>query len=414
MTTRRQFVKAASILGAGINWASLMPPIGTGDTSSDSVDWLRVRELFPVSAWEKIHLNSGSAGVMPSPVQDYLVELIKQVNRKAPYEVWNEWQVIKTDNILRLAELTHSKISELQIVRNSTEALNMIIYGLQLNKGDEVIIGQQDYPFVHNAWSNRATRDDIIIKEVDIDIPATDEDILEAYAELITDKTKVMHITHITHREGHIMPVKKLTQLAHDRGVQVLVDGAHVLGQIKVDLKDLNCDYFASSLHKWLNAPLGTGLLYVKEHKIKELYNHPSSNLSATETISKYEHLGTRAWANEIGITAALDFQDALGIDIKVNRLQGLKEYWCNQVKDIDNVQLKTWIEPRYSAAVATFKLDNLSNGKTLKSLSDDFNIHAKSVGGKGGGGIRVSPNIFTTEKELDQLVSAISNLSDR
>ena len=412
MSSRRQFVKGASLLGLGINWASLIPTVRLMGSNTEGVDWGHVRDLFPISTWEKIYLNSGSAGVMPTPVQDHLIELIKKVNSKAPYEVLGEWQEIKASNLSRLAEMTNCGHGELQIVRNTTEALNMIIYGLTLDNGDEVVMGQQDYPFAKNAWLNRAKRDDLIIKEVDLQIPAHDEEILAAYDKLITDKTEVVHITHITHREGHIMPVKKLTALAHSKGAQVVVDGAHSVANINLDLKDLDCDYFASSLHKWLNAPLGTGLLYVKEEKIKDLYNHPSSHLEAYDSINKFEHLGTRAWANEMGISAALDFHEALGHENKMNRLQELKEYWTGQLMDVDNFKLKTWIEPRYSRAVATFSLDNVSNGKILNSLNRDYNIHAKSVGGIGGGGIRVSPNVFTTEEELDQLVFAIRKLS--
>lgn len=414
MSSRRQFVKGASMFGLAINWPSLISKLPMSDPrNAESVDWGQVRDLFPISTWEKIHLNSGSAGVMPTPVQDHLIELIKKVNSKAPYEVWGEWQEIKMSNLSRLAEMTNCDHKELQIVRNTTEALNMIIYGLDLDGGDEIVMGQQDYPFAKNAWQNRAKRDGVIIKEVDLQIPAKDEEILAAYDAVITDKTKVVHITHITHREGHIIPVKKLTTLAHGKGAQVVVDGAHAVANINLDFKDLDCDYFASSLHKWLNAPLGTGLLYVKEEKIKDLYNHPSSNLDAYDSMNKYEHLGTRAWANEIGIAAALDFHEALGHDNKLNRLQELKEYWTGQLEDVDNLKLKTWIEPRYSGAVATFSLDNISNGKIRNSLNKDYNIHAKSVGGKGGGGIRVSPNVFTTKEELDQLVFAIRKMSE-
>lgn len=412
MSNRRNFVKGLSLLGLMPSWLSELSSLTELIHANDGVDWDQVRLQFPISSWEKIHLNSGSAGVMPTPVQEHLIKLIRQLNSKAPYEVWGEWQEVKKANISRLATTLKSKPEELQIVRNTTEALNMIIYGLRLEPNDQVIVASYDYPYARNTWANRSERDGIEVRIVDIHLPATDEEIVEAYRAALTDKTKVIHVTHMTHREGHIMPVKAITELAHENGVEVVVDGAHVVGHIDCDLADIGCDYFASSLHKWLNAPIGTGLIFVKEEKIDSLYGHPSSYENSRDSISKYEHLGTRAWHNEIGISAALDFHKLLGFENKKERLQFLKEYWIEKVEDIPSVSMHTWKDARYSGAVATLSVKDISGGNLVRKLDKDYNIHAKSVGAGWGSGLRVSPNIFTSTDELDTFAKAIREIA--
>ncbi len=414
MASRRAFIKGVTLLGISNDWMRTIDQLSKNIHAVDGIDWASIRALFPIANWDKIQFNSGSAGVMPIPVRDNLLGLIEYVNSKAPYHVWGEWQKTKQNTLSRLSEMTGCLPEELQIVRNTTEALNMIIYGLYFKPGDEVIIASHDYPFARNAWLNRSNRDGVILKEANVVLPASDEEVVKAYEAQITEKTKAIHITYITHREGHIMPVEAVTELAHKSGIEVIVDGAHVIGQIGVDLKKIDCDYFGSSLHKWLSAPLGTGLLFVKKDKIDQLYNHPSSNLDVRDKMDKYEHIGTRAWANEIGISAALDFHEMIGQKAKTDRLQHLKEYWMNKVYDIEGVHMHTYMDSTHSAAVSTFSIDGFSGGQIRNIMNDEYDIHIKSVGGAWGSGIRVSPNIFTDYNDLDRLVGAISDISKR
>ena len=216
----------------------------------------------------------------------------------------------------------------------------------------------------------------------------------------------------MTHREGHIMPVADLSSMASQNGAYSVVDGAHVVGQIPVDLHQLGCDFYGSSLHKWLNAPHGTGLIYAKENRISSLYNHPSSYPDAYKSMDKFEQIGTRDWANEIAIKAALDFHDLIGTEHKTKRLQELKEYWTSKVKYFPYVKVITDTDPESSCAVATFIIEDLSGGKVVRILNDRFDIHAKSVSGPWGSGVRISVNIFTSFSELDRLIGAISQIS--
>ncbi len=380
-------------------------------TSENGIDWEEVRNQFPVVKWEKLHLNSGSAGVMPSIVSNHLKGLTDVMNQMAPYEAWSSWQDTMTDTRSRLAKMINVETQEIEFVRNTTEALNIIIYGLRFEPSDEVILCEHDYPYAINAWKNREARDKLKLHVLKFQLPQTDDQIIAAYAAAITPRTKVIHITYMTHRQGQIMPVAKLVKLAKEHDIQVVVDGAHTLAHIPLDISLLGCDYYATSLHKWLNAPHGTGLLYVNKERVADLMPHPSSN-QPDATIQKYAHLGTRAYQQEVGISAALDFHDLIGQERKYNRLQELKHYWTRQLLDNDRILWQTDLSDDKSCAVVTIKIDGMSTSKVLKSLDQDYSIHAKSVGGSWGSGIRISPNIFTNFTELDHLVSSISEIS--
>ena len=409
-SSRRRFLETTSLLGV----TSLLSKAGISYTEeiigSSGVNWEAVRAQFPITSWDKIHLNSGSAGVLPSQVSDHLVDLIRYMSTRAPYEVWDEWQDTKQANLDRLAKLIGAKPSELQVVRNTTEALNMIITGLSIAEGSDVIITTNAYPFAVNAWKRKATKENFNIIEVEITLPKSDDEVVKIFQDAITPNTSIVHVTQMTHREGHIMPVRRLVDLAHQQAAQVVVDGAHVVGQINVDLHELGCDYFASSLHKWLNAPLGTGLIYVSEEHLSSLEGHLSSYPGSSDSMDKYEHIGTRCWANEIGITAALDFHEAIGGEAKRQRLDELKRYWVDRVADLASVHMHTTIEQ--SCAIATFSIDDYKAGQILKVLDEEYDIHAKSVSSTWGSGVRISPNIFTNEGELDQLISAIRKIA--
>ena len=407
--TRRSLLKNSFLL---LGLPSIIHRSNFLNIDSNTINWDKIREYFPITSWEKLHLNSGSAGVMPNPVLDYTIEAIRYMNSKAPYEVWGEWQAIKKSNINRIQRMIGAPEQSVEIVRNTTEALNMIISGLQMKENGEVIISNNAYPFAVNAWENKATKEGIQIKKISYQLPDTDDAILNQYEEVISPETQVIHITHMTHREGHIQPIDRIIEMAHKRNIQVVVDGAHCIGQIPLNLKDSDIDFYASSLHKWLNAPHGTGLLYVKPELVPSLHNHPSSYPGASDKIAKFEHIGTRAFHQEIGIHAALDFHDQIGLIPKMNRLQSLKEYWVEQLKEEPKVNMHTNIDPKYSGAVSTLSVEGFSGGQLVKILDRDYDIHIKSVGGLWGSGVRMSVNIFHDYSDLDKFVYAIKEIA--
>ena len=290
----------------------------------------------------------------------------------------------------------------------------MIIDGLNIPSGSEVIVSSEDYPFALNAWKNKAARESLDLIQINMDLPSGDSEILDAYLKNITPKTRAIHITHMTHRQGHIMPVEKLVQAVKEKNIAVVVDGAHCIAQIDVDLGALGCAFYASSLHKWLNAPHGTGFLFVREDKIGQLYNHPSSNLDKKDSIEKFEHIGTRAFHQEIGIKAALDFHELIGAERKTERLHAMKTMWFDQVSSTPKCSMHTDPSREKSCAVATFSIKGIGGSKIVNLLDTEFDIHAKSVGGHWGSGVRISTNLFTSEEDIKRLVHAIEHIAKR
>jgi len=406
---RRSILKRLPFL-AGI--PTLLSDLDFQSQTHHGLDWDAIKNAFPISTWEKLHLNSGSAGVMPAYVQDYVFDAIKYMNVKAPYEVWNEWQEIKEQNLVRLRQMIDAQEDSIQIVRNTTEALNMIITGLQLKTQDEIIISNNAYPFAINAWLNKAQREDLSIKNIEYVLPLSDEEVVQHYESAITPNTKVIHITHMTHQQGHIQPVSKIIEMARPHGIAVVVDGAHCLGHMPLDMQKSDIDYYTSSLHKWLNAPHGTGLIYIRPELIGRLHNHSSSYLNATDQIQKFEHIGTRAFHQEIGISAALDFHNSIGLVNKMNRLQSLKEYWTKALEQHPNVFLHTDVAAKYSGAIATIAIDGYSGSQLVKLLDRDHDIHIKGVSGLWGSGLRVSVNIFHDYVDMDRFVEAIRTIA--
>ena len=393
-------------------WSSELYQMSHSIGHSGNVDWSYIRSLFPITQWEKIQFNSGSAGVMPTPVFDYLTGLMTKMNAMAPYVAWGEWQDIKAENLKRIARLIHVRPSQIAIVRNTTEALNMIIYGIRFSPGDEIVAANHDYPHALSALTNRAKRDRLKVNMVDMTLPASDDEVLEKYARAITKKTRLVLATYMTHREGHILPVRQLAQLAHDHDAELIVDAAHAIGQFEHNLSDLGADFYATSLHKWLNTPHGTGLIYARDEHLSALYPYPSSANDVQDDIVQFEYLGTRPFAHEIGVSASLDFHDMLDPQVKQKRLHELKLYWAEKVQQMPKVHLRTDLDPGKSCAVATFYIDGKGAGEILNLLDKDFDIHAKSVGGSPHSGIRISTNVFTGYDELDKLVTAIDTIS--
>ncbi len=417
-SSRRQFLTHLGFGITALSYQSNSRPIlglSNNNLQKKHFSWSDIRESFPITQQNIIHLNSGSAGVMPQPVLDKLFDYIQQMNTMPPYEVWKIWEKQKKLNLSNLAESLGVSNEEISIVRNSTEALNNVLFGLFLKSGDEIIVAKHDYPFVLNAVRQRAVRDGVKLKVLTLNLPEqTDEEIIATYSDAITNRTKVLVLTYITHREGHILPIKKLCDMAHQKGVEVVLDAAHAYGQIEHDISDLGCDYYATSLHKWLCAPHGTGLLFIKKEKINNVYPLLSADRRVVDTMTKFEYLGTRAFHQEIGIGAALEFLDFVGLVRKQNYLHELKLYWTQMVKDIPKVNLHTNLNPEKSCATATFSIDNIPASKIYKVLDSEHNIHTKTVNIGKRGGVRISPNIFNTKKELDKLTKAIETISKK
>jgi selenocysteine lyase/cysteine desulfurase len=308
-----------------------------------------------------------------------------------------------------LANLAGCSAEEIAVNRNASEGLETIIFGLSLKPGDEVVASRQDYPNVVHAWKQREIRDGIKIRWVNLQLPSEDEAYLVAqYVSAFTPKTKVVHLTHMINWNGQILPVARIAREAHKQGIEVVVDGAHSFAQLQFNIPDFHCDYFASSLHKWLYAPIGSGLLYVKKEKIKNLYPLFASDNPQKEDIRKFEHLGTRPFFIEQAIGKALEFHEMIGSERKQKRLHYLKNYWMEKVKGLPNVKLHTSFHQAWGGAIGLVSVEGRKPGELDAYLMNTYKIHTTSIDWENIKGVRVTPNVYTTTKNLDVLVQGI------
>src|SRR6201996_544434 len=349
-------VHAAGFAKASQKISHLTPQLA----ATDEDYWAEIQRAYTVNS-NIINLNNG--GVSPSPlVVQQAVERYNQMANEGPsYFMWQILDQGREPLRQKLAHLAGAKPGEVAINRNATEALNTIIYGLPLKAGDEVIGTKQDYPNMIQAYRQRAMREGIVYKQLSFDFPIEDDAVIvKAYEEAITPRTKLIHVTHMVNWVGQTMPVRKIADMAHAHGVEVLADGAHSFGLIDFKIPDLNCDYFGTSLHKFLSAPIGSGMMWVKKDKIKNVWPLLCDDYPNSGDIRKFENIGTRSFPIEQGIGEAINFHEGIGSKRKEERIRYLKNYWASKVKTIPGVKLHTSLEAKYSCAICGVSVDGM------------------------------------------------------
>lgn len=375
--------------------------------------WQEIRNAYAVTD-EIINLNNGGVSPHPIVVEEAMIKFHKFSNKIPSLNMWRK--VDKNREPLRedLAQLAGCHTEEIAIQRNATEAIETVIFGLPLVKGDEVILTKQAYPNMMNAWKQRERRDGIKLVWLDFELPLENNSlIVETYQKAITEKTKLIHITHIINWMGQIMPVKELTDMAHAQDIEVLVDGAHSFAHIDYSLSELGCDYFGTSLHKWLSAPFGTGMLFVKQEKIGKIYPLFGAPIHQEKDIRKFENLGTRSFAIEQAIGQAIQFHNKIGTPRKEARLHELKSYWTQAVTQFPGVKIGTSLAPEYACSIALLQIDNVKPTEVSRRLLNEYNIHTVAIEFHNISGIRITPNIYTLKTELDQLIKAIQEIAN-
>jgi selenocysteine lyase/cysteine desulfurase len=290
------------------------------------------------------------------------------------------------------------------ITRNASEANEIMIFGLDLKRGDEVVITNQNYGRMITSWDQRARREGIVVKQVSFKVPPPSDDYLvEQFRAAITPRTKVIEVTHITNLTGQIMPVRRIVEMARPLGIQVFVDGAHAFAHFPFKRDDLQCDYYGTSLHKWLLAPVGTGFLYVRKDKLKNLWPLMAAAPTQDNDIRKYEEIGTHPAANHNAISAALAFHHGIGVDRKIARLRYLRDRWAKRlVKESSRVTVLTPLDDRQSGAIALFQVEGLDNVKLGAWLLSQHRIVNTPIVHPEFKGIRITPNVYTTVEEID------------
>lgn len=375
--------------------------------------WATIQQAYSASSAPILNLNNGGVSPSPLPVLQ-AVERYSQLSNQGPsYYMWRILDQGREPLRERLALLGGADPEEIAINRNATEALNTIIYGLDLSKGDEVIGCHFDYGNMMHAWRQRQEREGIVYKQLDFQFPIEDDDfIVQAYKEAITEKTKIIHVTHVINWIGQIMPVKKICRMAHEHGIEVIVDGAHSFGLLDFKITELEGDYFGTSLHKYLSAPIGSGMLWIKKEKISKVWPLLCNGQPKSENIRKFETIGTRSFSIEQGIGEALNFHNGIGTKRKEERVRYLKNYWAEKALQIPGVKIHTSLKDPYSCAIAGVSVEGLTPKDLENNLLSRFQIHTVAIPYRNLDCVRVSPHVYTRLSDLDKFVRALGILA--
>jgi selenocysteine lyase/cysteine desulfurase len=381
-------------------------------TGGDEDFWGWVRESYTVSP-NILNLNNGGVAPQPKVVQDAHIRYYQYCNEAPSYTMWQLLDQGREPLRERLAGLCGCSPEEVAINRNSTEGLNTVIFGLNLRAGDEVVLTRQDYPNMINAWRQREKRDGVKLVWIDLPLPVNDESrIVDAYVKAFGPRTRVVHVTHLINWTGQILPVRRIADEARRRGIEVIADGAHTLAHVDFKVPDLGCDYFASSLHKWLSAPFGSGLLYIRKEKVRDVWALLSNNEPDGPDIRKFESLGTRSFASEMAIGAALDFHDVIGARRKEARLRYLKDYWVDALRNLPRVRFLQSDTPHQSCAIANIAIEGKKPEEVAGELFNRHRIHTVAINWEHIHGVRVTPNVYTSTRDLDRLVAAVRKIA--
>ncbi len=384
------------------------------DAALDEDYWTVIQQAFSVTRGI-INLNNG--GVSPSPriVTEAFVRYTWQQEDATAYTMWQllepQSETIRTG----LAEVFGCSPEEIAITRNASESLEILLMGMDFKSGDEILTTTQDYPRMLTTLKQRELREGLKLNLIKIPIaPNNVDDIAAAFERAVTPKTKLILISHQINLTGQITPVKKVCDMARARGIETIVDGAHAFAQFDFKQADLGCDYYGTSLHKWIYAPKGTGLLYVRKEKIPKVWALMASEDKNRNDIRKYEEIGTHSAAMRLAIGEAILFHNAIGGKRKEERLRYLSRYWMNNLKAIPKVGFNTSFDPKQSCAIANFKIEGVDPVALGGYLMSRHKIFTTPIVHEEFTGIRITPNVYTTLWELDRFCEVVADVEKK
>ena len=415
MLNRRRFLETMLAAGAGIPalkddglerllcLARRVDGRLPAEVARDEDFWLGIQQAFTLDR-TLINLNNG--GVSPSPrvVQEAMRRYLEYSNTAPVYTMWQVLEPEIESVRRRLAASFGCDPEEMAITRNASEALEIVQLGLPLERGDEVLTTTQDYPRMLTTWHQRERREGIVVKEISFPVPPPSQDDLgDRIERAITPKTRVIHVCHITNLTGQIFPVKRICQLGRARGIEVIVDGAHAYAHFPFTRDELDCDYYGTSLHKWLLAPHGTGFLYVRKAKIERVWPMMTAPPEMNANVRKFEEIGTHPAANHNAIAEALTFHEGIGPERKAARLRYLFQRWAKRLEKLPKVKILTPYDPAQSCGLASVAVEGVDVNKLVASLWDKYRIIVTPIVHKEFSCVRVTPNVYTTAAEIDR-----------
>ena len=379
------------------------------EAAQDEDFWFAVRHAFTVDR-SIINLNNGGVSPAPRVAQQAMNRYLDMQNMAPVHYMWKQLDPQVETVRQQLADDFGCDPEEIAITRNASESLQICQYGIDLQPGDEVVTTNQDYPRMINTYKQRVRREGIVLRQVKFPVPPPSMDLLyERVTEAVTDRTRIIHISHITNRTGQIFPVKRICQFGRDHGIEVIVDGAHSYAHFPFKHADLDCDYFGTSLHKWLLAPIGTGMLYVRRNKIEKLWPLMAAPEAQAGDIRKFEQIGTHPAANRLAIAESMTFYHSIGAERKAARLRYLRERWARRLEQIPGARVLTSYDPKMSCAIGLLAIDGVDPGELTQELWAGSRILVVPIRLPGEyEGIRITPNVYTTLQEIDTFCEAI------
>ena len=417
---KRQFIKDLVLTGIAmpLGFSGMAKAFASHSEKSPSVlaednaFWEQIRQQYILKP-DYINLENGYYNFLPQPILNKYIEHIKEINYQGSYYMLTVQWENKQKSVIALAEIAGCSPDELIITRNTTESLDTIIGGIHWQAGDEAIMAEQDYGAMLDMFKLVSERHGVVNKIISVpNHPKDDAEIVALYKNAITPKTKVILVSHMINITGQILPIKKISEMAHQYGVQVMVDGAHAFAHIQYSIADLGCDYYAASLHKWLSVPLGAGILFVKKEHIKNIWPLFGDNEKDQNKIKRINHTGTHPVHTDLTIPDSIAYYQMIGPAKKEARLRYLQQYWTSKVKDNSNIILNTPTKPDRSCAISNVGIKNMKPAILAERLMKEHKIFTVAIDYANVQGCRITPNLYTTTKELDVFVAALNTLS--
>jgi selenocysteine lyase/cysteine desulfurase len=376
--------------------------------AEDEGFWMQVREAFTLDP-NMVNFNNGGCSPSPRIVQEVLRRQLELSNQAPSFYMWRQLEPEVEDVRRRLAVMFGCDTEEMAITRNASESLETVLNGIDLKAGDEVVCTDQDYPRMVTTLKQRERREGIKLVQVKVPAaPNSHDELVKAYEDGITDKTKLILVCHVIFMTGQIYPINQIVALGKKHGIPVVVDGAHAFAQFPMKRDNLECEFYGTSLHKWLLAPIGTGFLYVKKERIPEVWSLMASSAEQTKDIRKFEEIGTHPAANHNAIGEALTFYELIGGQKRTDRLRYLRHRWTDKLVNEPKIVFHTNLKPEHSCAITTVEIKGIDIGPLSSWLLDKHGIFVTTIGHPSFQGIRVTPNIYTTLSEVDRFTEAM------
>lgn len=428
--TRRAFLRGSGgLLGAGLLTAVLEPGASArldpmlrrvgrrpaGDLARDEDFWFQVQQAFTVDR-SLINLNNGGVSPAPGVAMEALRRFDEYANHAPAYTMWRqlkpEYELVRE----RLARLFGCDREEVAITRNATESLDNVIFGLELNRGDEALTTEQDYPSMLAALHQRELREGIVVKKLAVPTPAPSaQALIDLFAEAIGERTRAILVSHVVNITGQIFPIRGICDLARPLGIEVIVDGAHSFAHFPFDRDELGCDYFGTSLHKWLCAPVGAGMLSVRKDKVDTVWPLFGQGEPRSDDIRKFEQVGTHPASHRLAISEAITFHESIGTERKAARLRYLRDRWADRFRDDPRVTFHAGLNDQDSCAIATVGVEGIEPTEVGKALLTKSRVVVTAISPKkkavGVSGIRVTPSVYTTVREIDIFADALAEI---